>query len=225
MSTYAQNRDIAIPSENIFDYAYQRTDSWSGSKFAQSRSFSSNSYSSVIMGVNYIWGSDATIEGSACGIYSGVMFGYRLSPVHNIELAASYGVLPYTDWQVSRLGEVYNQTSYTSQNSLSIKYLFNVTSYANRLEDPDRFEFLIGAGANLHYFGDDGLNEFAPGANTSLRFKYNITNMLSLHLEPSMSLIRSQLGGGGITTQAISLCHLWSLVSTCDLPTTHLSMV
>lgn len=188
--TYAAN----IP-DNVFDYSYQSAETWQGSKFREKRSFVSNSYAMASFSSDGIWGIAPLLGSSTSGIGSQMTYGYRLSPIYNVEASLGFGVLPYADWKVSRTDIDYYDAAFSSVGNLDLKAFFNITSYASRLEDPGRLELLYGAGLSFAYNG-----AFSVGIVSSIRLKYNITNTFALYVEPELAYYDNRLNGSSLAS-------------------------
>ncbi len=160
----AQNSGTTPLVEDATQYLFQRPEPWSGARYSEERGFWRRFYLSGDIGLAQRWQYDTELDEGSKWRWAGIGAGYLLSPVHSLE--ASYSWLDIS-----------------GQRSLSGSYLFNLSSYAERTEDVQRFEIYLRGGVD-YGFGRYRSLDFVGG----LRLKYNLSSALGFYLEPGVSI-------------------------------------
>ncbi len=174
-SLYPQKEGTTPLAESAMEHLYPRPERWSGSKYTTPPSTLDRFY--ISYGVeNYgVWQYDTGEDDSLNGWMNRLGVGYTISPVHSVEVGASFG-----GWDMKDMFYRFDAS-----------YLFNVTAFANRTEQPTKWELFMKLGVESYI---DMLSEgVAYGASGAFRVKYNLSPSVGLYVEPKLSFI----GGGG----------------------------
>ncbi len=189
--TWSQNAGVAQPEHSALELAYQAPEGWEGTKYAQERSFWERFYLSSRFGTEAIWDVDTHVSGKARGVKSSIAAGYNLGPIHSVEVGVNYGVVPYTNLDINRLGLEYTTSDYLKSFGLEARYLFNFTNYALKRQDSGAVDLMGVAGLGLRIQN----GSFSVGLTTGLRVQYNVTSKLGLYVEPTISYFDNGFDG------------------------------
>ncbi len=151
--------------------------SWSGLRFTDGSTFWERSYLDVAVGYEDIFEKTSTSE-KIQGHTARVALGSWFTPIHGLELGYNYNCTLDKD-----------RYAYSSAD---LNYLFNMTSYASRLEYPQRWEVLLKAGVGARFRSD---NHISYGVSAAMRGEYNITKRVGVFVEPKISLLDSDADG------------------------------
>ncbi|MFI3239903.1 MAG: hypothetical protein R3Y22_04865, partial [Bacteroidales bacterium] len=105
-----------------------------------------------------------------------VAFGSWFTPIHGLELGCNYNRTYRSEYAYS---------------SMDLNYQFNMTSYASRLEYPERWEVLLKAGVGARFRSDNT----SFGVSAAMRGQYNITKRLGVFVEPKVWLLDNSADG------------------------------
>lgn len=187
---FAQKEGVVKPQENVMNHGYQYPQRWSGSKFAKPSTFADRSYISVGMSAEYLWEMPSALGNEAVGFSGDVTFGHWLAPVHGLELQLGYGSTPYTDFNYDPASPMQYNKKYNQHFALGLNYLFNLTSYAFKSDQPRKWELMSVVGAQFRTH-----QKFTLGANMGMRVKYNINSKFGFYVEPNVSMFDDRLYG------------------------------
>ena len=180
---YAQKQGAADVDENMLRYRYVDKESRKV-RFQTPRTFAERTYIFTGTGVEGLYqiGNHPQSPGYAIG--SSIGAGFWASPIHGVELALSYGMMPYGYWGENFLGQPVIDNTIIKNAGIEANYVFNITNYTLRHDDFNRFDLLYKVGANVGA-GD----KFHYGVNTSFKAVYNIGTTAGLYIEPKVTFL------------------------------------
>ncbi len=100
--------------------------------------------------------------------------GYYLTPIHAIEVGATYGRLRGSG----------------GHYGFDLSYLFDVTAYALQRETPGKWQFLTKFGVETADFGES--TDTAAAGVAALRLQYNVLPTMGLYFEPKAAVYMTQ---------------------------------
>jgi hypothetical protein len=180
---YAQKPGTPNAEENMLRYRY--VDKTSRKVvYTEPRTFGERIYLFAGTGIEDLYqvGNHPLSPGYAIG--SNIGMGFWATPIHGVEAALSYGMMPYGYWGENFLGQPVIDNTIIKNIGFEANYVFNITNYTNRHDKFNRFDFLYKAGINLGA-GD----KFHYGINTSFKAVYNIGSTAGLFVEPKVTLL------------------------------------
>ena len=180
---YAQKPGTPNAEENMLRYRY--VDKTSRKVvYTEPRTFGERIYLFAGTGIEDLYqvGNHPQSPGYAIG--SNIGMGFWATPIHGVEAALSYGMMPYGYWGENFLGQPVIDNTIIKNIGFEANYVFNITNYTKRHDKFNRFAFLYKAGINLGA-GD----KFHYGINTSFKAVYNIGSTAGLFVEPKVTLL------------------------------------
>ncbi len=161
---FAQNPGVTPLKSNAIEHLYQYPPQWQGLTYSDERPFGERLY--IVGGAvtGYHWRNSTILDQAPSFVGGRLGAGYQIAPVHSVE--AGLGLRKYD--ALSGL-----------KATLDLSYLFNVSSYASRLEDSERYDIFLKAGTEVEF--SEGANW---KANAGARFKYNISPSVGFYVEP-----------------------------------------
>lgn len=182
---FAQNDGVEAPKESAMNNLYLNPEPWSGSRFAGARPFKERVYINAGFGIGNLW--DSRNELNSGGFNTNISMGYRLSPIHALELGLNHS------------------GGYDTKNQfgLDLSYLFDVTAFANRTQDPGKWQLLLKSGIETN------ITTPALAFSEGVRIQYNVAPIISLYVEPKASIYAAPL----YTTSSYSQGYLRSSIS------------
>lgn len=180
---YAQKPGTDNVNENMLRYRY--VDKMSRKvKFSIPQTFDERIYLFAGTGIEDLYQVGNHPESPGYAIGSSIGLGFWATPLHGVEAAFSYGMMPYGYWGENFLGQPVIDNTIIKNVGFEANYVFNITNYTNRHDKFNRFDFLYKAGLNLAV-GD----KFSYGINTSFKAVYNIGYNAGLYVEPKVTLL------------------------------------
>ncbi len=166
---YSQNSGVEAPQTSAMEHLYQYPPKWTGQEYSTDRPFSERFY--IVMGAltSQSWNESLPLATDSWFTTGRVGAGYQLAPVHSFELGVS---LRESTFEIDKFVP-----------NIDLSYLFNVTSYASRLEDSRRFDIFLRAGVEAKVESESN----TWGAVAATRFKYNVSPSLGFYIEPQLS--------------------------------------
>ncbi len=183
-----QNNGVPQPDENALELAFQKPERWTGLSYSHAMTFWERSYIMTGIGTDGIWGMSELFGGKTTGFYGSLDFGHWVAPIHGYEIGLSYGMLPVVDWQKTRFGTNYSESSYTRYFNIAASYMMNITSYAQKRERPGRWEWIATMGLDLRFQDITAL-----GLHSSMRCQYNVTPEVGIYIEPKLGVYTNAL--------------------------------
>lgn len=175
-SLFAQMAGTVAPDSSALKMAFQERTRWSGLNYSDEKpSFLERSYVDVAFGFEDMFEKESTTQ-MGQGRSLGLSYGVWLSPVHGLEFG--YNCLDF------------NQKD-NGISSLDFNYLFNVTSFASKLDTPERWELWIKTGLITKFMPD----KLSIGGSVGMRCEFNISEVVGLFVEPSVMLYDSNANG------------------------------
>ena len=180
---YAQKPGTPNAEENMLRYRY--VDKTSRKVvYTEPRTFGERIYLFAGTGIEDLYqvGNHPHSPGYAIG--SNIGMGFWATPIHGVEAALSYGMMPYGYWGENFLGQPVIDNTIIKIIGFEANYVFKITNYTKRHDKFNRFDFLYKAGISLGA-GD----KFHYGINTSFKAVYNIGSTAGLFVEPKVTLL------------------------------------
>ncbi len=170
MTITAQNDGVRPLVSSAMDYLFQPPIPWSGGSFADPKPTQlERFYIGAGVGVDGSWSYQNGVNESSAVIQSKLFAGYKLAPVHSLELSTGWGN---------------GLDGGAKYNSVGLSYLFNLTSFASRLESSRRWDLQYVGGVEA-----DISSGMSARVNSGLRAKYNIRPSFGVYVEPGFSVV------------------------------------
>ncbi|MFR9578890.1 MAG: DUF3575 domain-containing protein [Rikenellaceae bacterium] len=174
-SLYPQKDGTTPLVESAMEHLYQRPARWSGARYTTPTNRLHRLYASYSAENYGVWQYENGEDDSLNGWMNRLGVGYALSPVHSVEVGASF-----SGWDMKDMFYRFDAS-----------YLFNVTAFANRTEQPTKVELFMKLGVESYI---DMMSEgVTAGASGAFRVKYNLSPSVGLYVEPKLAFV----GGGG----------------------------
>lgn len=164
---YAQKIGSPENTVNALDYRYETT-TRSVVHFADSVKFRNRIYNVFKGGMEVDWENSMALNTPRAGFAGNLAFGYRISPVHAIEL-----------------GGLYTNTGARHAGGIDLDWVMNLNNFALRKDANSKLEVLFLAGAS--YRRAQGMNAY--GVNTGLRVQWNPGKNAGLFIEPRINIL------------------------------------
>ncbi|MFI3281929.1 MAG: DUF3575 domain-containing protein [Rikenellaceae bacterium] len=162
----AQVEGVEPPQRSAMTNMYQNPQPWSGRYFAESHTLLDRLYINLGGNIGALWNKSNELDNSMTGYNGNFTVGYRLSPVHIVEAGYYYG----------------NLENRGVQQGMELSYLFDLTSYASRSEEPQRWQLLFKSGVEVGFDRPVSL-----AINGAMRLQYNMSPSVGVYVEPKMS--------------------------------------
>lgn len=179
---YSQNKNSTYPKRGVLDNMHQKPERWSGSKYSKQVSFAERFYISAGVGLEEL-GERKLLGNNTNNINANLTLGYWLAPVHGLEFKLGFRDLSYVDFIRITDHRLSSHPESTKHLSFGINYMFNLSSYASKLETPKKWEFISLVGVNVTKRA-----EISLGLDVGMRMQYNITPGIGVYLEPMVSV-------------------------------------
>ncbi len=176
----AQKDGVVAPEVSAIEHLFQPTKPWSGGRYTSALNYvGSRFYINGSGGYGQTWGYNSPLNRDMWGVSSKIGLGYRIAPVHAFEIAGG--------WNFMNM-----ESDFTS---LEANYLFNITSYASRIETPKRWEleYLLGVESQLR-------ETPVVTLHSGVRLKYNVSPSLGVYAEPRIGTYLNDTNFGDVVT-------------------------
>ena len=204
---YAQVAGSPTNDINAIDYRYQYFDG-KLPHFADSVKFRDRFYNVFSAGIDGSWRDAVSFDGPKVGLRTNLGFGYRISPVHAVELDFLYG---------RRGGK--------SSGGLNLDYVMNLNNFSTRRDGHNRLEALLIAGVS-YWQGEKA----SFGMNTGLRLQWNPGINAGIFIEPRLNVMSGPGFSKTFTTvPSVSVgltlryqkpkCYLWDYLTPFAIKT------
>ena len=163
---YAQKIGSPENSVNALDYRYQKVER-SVVHFSDSIRFRNRFYNVFKGGMEVDWESTLNLNTPRIGFAGNLAFGYRISPVHAVEL-----------------GVLYSNTGGRNAGGVDLDWAMNLNNFALRKDANSRFEVLFLAGASYRRAQNNSY-----GVNAGLRAQWNPGKNAGIFIEPRLNVL------------------------------------